>query len=693
MPAIKRAAVAAAVVLFIFSASAATRAQQPQAAAPSDTLQPMDIFHLQYDANPQISPDGSKIVYERHFADVFADRWRSNLWVVNFDGSEDRPLTTGNFSDESPRWSPDGTRIAYISDRDGHPQIYVRWMDSGQTAKITNLPHPPAGISWSPDGARIAFTSFVPGPPTTLAHLPSPPSGAKWEPQPILADKLIWRFNGRGMIPNGYSQIFVVGADGSGLHQVSHGNYNFAAGTFGASPLHWTPDGRDLIFSGNLRPDADYEMFNTEVYQISVASGAWKALTNRLGPDNSPALSPDGLKIAYTGYDDKYLGHQTTHLYLMNRDGSGSHVVTADFDRDVEGPEWAADGSGVYVTYDDRGDTKFAFISTTGQRKVLAEHLGTRDTSYSSGGTFTIARDGHFAVARTLIDLPGSVASGDAAQPGEVKIVDNPNREFLAHKALGRGEEFTFKSSYDQHEIQGWIITPPHFNPDRKYPLFLHIHGGPFANYGDRFDTEKQVWAAAGYVVVYVNPRGSTSYGEAFANLIHHAYPGHDFEDLNSGVNAVIAKGYIDPNRLYVAGGSGGGVLTCWVVDHTDRFRAAMSMYPVINWYSWVLDADIPILGSKYWFPGPPWEYWQQYMQRSPINMVGNVKTPTALMTGLEDYRTPISEAEQFYEALKLRKIPTMLIQVPGEPHGLERFPSHVVAKIMEPLAWFDRYK
>src|SRR5579884_3995282 len=251
-------------------------AQQQAPSTPSDTLQPMDVFRIQYDADPQISPDGSKIVYERHFADIFADRWRSNLWIVNFDGSGNRPLTTGNFSDESPRWSPDGTRIAYISDRDGHPQIYVRWIDTGQTAKITNLPHPPSGISWSPDGTRIAFTSFVPGPPTVLAHLPAAPAGAKWEPQPILADKLVWRFNGRGLIPNGYTQIFVVGADGSGFHQLSHGDFNFTGG-FGASTMNWTPDGKYLIFSANLRPDAEYEMMNTEVYEISLATGQWKA--------------------------------------------------------------------------------------------------------------------------------------------------------------------------------------------------------------------------------------------------------------------------------------------------------------------------------------------------------------------------------------------------------------------------------
>lgn len=683
-----------AAALAVLPSAARASAQQPAPdSAPPDVLQPMDMFHVQWNADPRISPDGRRIVYERHFADVFGDQWHSNLWTVAFDGSDNRPLTTGNSNDSDARWSPDGERLAYVSDREGKPQIFVRWMDSGQTLKLTDLPFPPASLSWSPDGTRIAFTEFVPGAPTTLADIPPAPAGAEWAEPPILADKLIWRFNGRGLIENGHTQIFVVGADGGAPRQVSHGAYDFASGTFGAGALRWTADGEHLVFSANLRPDADYDFLDTEVYRLSLADGSWKALTDRSGPDNSPALSPDGHTIAYTGFDDRYLGHQTSHLYLMGSDGTGAHAVMADFDRDVSDPTWAPDGSGVYFVYDDHGDTRLAFATTSGQRKVLAEHLGTDNTSYSAGGTFSVAKNGNFAVAYTRPDLPGSIAVGSAARPDSVRVIADPNREFLAHVTLGRTTEFTYTSSYDQKKMQGWVIRPPHFQPGHEYPLILEIHGGPFANYGDRFDIEKQIYAAQGYVVVYVNPRGSTSYGQAFANLIHHDYPSHDFEDLDSGVSAVIHMGFVDPDRLYVTGGSGGGVLTCWVVEHTDRYRAAMSMYPVINWYSWVLDADLPVLGSKYWFPGPPWEHWKQYMQRSPINLVGHVQTPTALMTGLEDYRTPISEAEQFYEALKLRKIPTMLIRVPGEPHGLGRRPSHKMIKLLETLAWFHRYE
>ncbi len=234
---------------------------------------------------------------------------------------------------------------------------------------------------------------------------------------------------------------------------------------------------------------------------------------------------------------------------------------------------------------------------------------------------------------------------------------------------------------------------PPGFDPAKKYPLILEIHGGPFANYGDRFDTIKQIWAAKGYVVLYVNPRGSTSYGEEFANLIHHAYPGDDFYDLTSAVDAAVAKGYIDTDNLFVTGGSGGGVLTCWMIDRTTRFRAAASLYPVINWYSWVLTSDLPSFGSEYWFPGPPWANVEQYMKRSVLSYVDKVSTPTLLMTGEEDFRTPIDEAEQYYVALKLRKVEAALVRFPGEPHGLSARPSHQVAKIVYVADWFEKHK
>ena len=663
------------------------------AAEKSDRLVPMDVFNLQYAADPQISPDGSRVVYVRQFSDVMTDKRYSNLWIISFDGADHRALTTGNYGDSSPRWSPDGTRIAYVSDRDGKPQIYVRWMDSGQTARLTDLDNPPAEISWSPDGKLIAFSSLVESEPPKIATLPKAPEGAKWADPPKLYERLIYRFNARGYLKPGFTQLFVVASDGGAARQLTagdfpHGNMPFGGG---GAPV-WTPDGKYLLFSANLRPDYDYEPLNTEVYEVAVADGAVKALTNRKGPDNSPAISPDGKTIAYVGFDDRYQGHQTTHLYLMNRDGSNPRVATPKLDRDAQSPRWASDGRGVYFLYDDQGDTKLAFYSLDGAVKELAGHIGSGGSSYSGGAAFTIANDGRFAVAYDTPSDPGDIAAGRLSDP-KLNVLTALNQQLFTQKKLGSVAEFSFNSSVDKRKIEGWIVKPPDFDPGKKYPLILEIHGGPFANYGDRFDTIKQVWGAKGFVVLYVNPRGSTSYGEEFGNLIHHAYPGDDFYDLNSGVDAVVARGYIDPQNLFVTGGSGGGVLTCWMIDRTTRFRAAASLYPVINWYSWVLASDLPSFGTQYWFPGPPWANVDQYMKRSVLSYVDKVTTPTLLMTGEEDYRTPIEEAEQYYVALKLRKVEAALVRFPGEPHGLSARPSHQVAKIIYVMDWFEKHR
>jgi dipeptidyl aminopeptidase/acylaminoacyl peptidase len=267
------------------------------------------------------------------------------------------------------------------------------------------------------------------------------------------------------------------------------------------------------------------------------------------------------------------------------------------------------------------------------------------------------------------------------------------NQDLFAQRKLGTVKEIRFASSADKREIQGWYITPPDFEPGKKYPMILEIHGGPYANYGPRFSGELQLYAAAGYVVLYINPRGSTSYGEDFANLIQHNYPGEDYDDLMSGVDALIAKGIVDEQNLFVTGGSGGGVLTSWIVGKTDRFRAAVVAKPVINWYSFALTADMYNYFYKYWFPGLPWEHTEQYMKRSPISLVGNVKTPTMLLTGEQDFRTPISESEQYYQALKLRKIDTALVRIPGASHGIGARPSHLIAKVAYILKWFETHK
>jgi acylaminoacyl-peptidase len=341
--------------------------------------------------------------------------------------------------------------------------------------------------------------------------------------------------------------------------------------------------------------------------------------------------------------------------------------------------------------YDDEGNTKIGSVSLDGRIETLAENVGGLSLGRPySAGSFSVADDGVFAFTLSTPAHPADVA---VAGPGiETLRLTRLNGDLLDPKRLAEVEEIRFDSSFDGRSIQGWIVKPPGFDPQEAYPLILEIHGGPFLNYGDRFAAEIQLYAAAGYVVLYVNPRGSTSYGEDFGNLIHHAYPGHDYDDLMSGVDAVIERGFVDPERLFVTGGSGGGVLTSWIVGTTDRFRAAVVAKPVINWTSFALTADLYPFFYRYWFPGPPWEFFEEYWRRSPLSRVGKVTTPTMLLTGEADYRTPMSESEQFYQALKIREVDTALVRIPGASHGIARRPSQLMAKVAHVLKWFEMH-
>lgn len=357
----------------------------------------------------------------------------------------------------------------------------------------------------------------------------------------------------------------------------------------------------------------------------------------------------------------------------------------------------SSDGRAIYAQVDDEGNTKVARFSLDGTFEYVARNLGNGNSAYS-GGSFSVARDGRLVITAStpampselVLVTPGTVRGGKAVPPRTITAI---NDDVLNGKTLGAVEEIWYTSAKDGRRVQGWIIKPPGFSPDRKYPLMLEIHGGPFANYGDRFDEEKQLMAAAGYVVLYTNPRGSTSYGEEFGNLIHHAYPGDDFDDLNSGVDAVVAKGYVDANNLFVTGGSGGGVLTAWMIGRTNRFRAALAFYPVINWESFVLTADMSSMAVNNWFPGFPWDHPENYAKRSLLSVVKQVRTPTLIMTGEEDFRTPMSESEQYYKALKMQGVETVLVRVPDEPHGIRRYPSHEAAKITTMVGWFAKHR
>ncbi len=647
----------------------------------------MDVFGIEIAADPQISPDGQRIVFVRSGFDVMMDRATSNLWIVNADGSEQRPITTGSAGQGSPRWSPDGNRLLYLSSEDGGAEIWVRWMDTGQTAKITNLTESPGNLAWSPDGKSIAFTMFVPEKRQPLAvEMPSPPEGADWGPPIRVIDNMNYRADGNpGFVPDGHTHLFVLPAEGGTPRKLTEGPYHHL------SPA-WMPDGRSILISANRREDADHEPMDSEVYQVEVETGRLTKLTDRYGPDGSPTPSPSGTHIAYTGFDDQYLGFQASDLYVMNADGSGPRLLTEDFDRSIGAIQWAHDESGLFFSYDDEGNGKVGFIDLQGQLEERLEDVQGLSTGRPyGGGQFSVAENGRIAFT---IGRPSHPAELAVAGPGggSVRQLTDLNQDLLGHLNLGAVEEIWYESSFDGRRIQGWIVKPPDFDPSKKYPLILEIHGGPFSNYGDRFSSEIQLYASSGFVVLYTNPRGSTSYGMEFGNLIHHAYPSQDYDDLISGVDAVIDLGYVDEDQLFVTGGSGGGVLSAWIIGHTDRFRAAVVQKPVINWYSFVLHADNPGFFYKYWFPGPPWEHMEQYMERSPLSYVGNVTTPTMLLTGEVDYRTPMSESEQYFAALQIEGVPSMLVRIPDASHGIASRPSNLLAKVQHILAWFEKW-
>ena len=652
----------------------------------AEPFRPLDVFELEWASDPRISPDGGSVAYVRNYFDVMTDRSCADIWRVAADGGDHRPLVAGGGCHGSPRWSPDGKRLLYTSSADGDTQLWMRWMDSGQAAPISRLTRSPDDLAWSPDGRWIAFTMFVERRAKPLVEPPPKPEGANWADPPRVIEKLIYRADGSGYLEDGYRHLFLLAAEGGTPRQLTTGDFHH-----GSTPV-WAPDGESLLISANRHAEWEHEPLDREIYEVRVADGAVRALTDRRGPDDSPAVSPSGRQVAYVGFDDRRQGYQLERLYVMNRDGSGSRLLTGGLDLDVRAPVWAGDGSGIFFRTSIRGNGKIGFVGLDGKVEILAGDLGgvSLGRPYASGSS-SVSDSGRYAYTETRPDHPADVAVGDAAAGGGRRVT-RLNDDLLANRALAPVEEIRFASAHDGREIQGWVAKPPGFEPDKRYPLILEIHGGPFADYGDRWAAEVQLYAAAGYLVLYVNPRGSTSYGEEFGNLIHHNYPGEDYDDLMSGVDAVIARGWADPERLYVTGGSGGGVLTAWIVGKTDRFRAAVSAKPVINWYSFALTADAYNFFHRYWFPGFPWDEPEAYLARSPLSLVGNVTTPTMLLTGEQDYRTPMSESEQFYQALKLRKVPAALVRVPGASHGIARRPSQLIAKVQHVLAWFERW-
>lgn len=655
--------------------------------APAERADPnftgRDLFDLSVATDPQISPDGRRIAYVRRSADIMTDRMVPSIWLVEVATGEQRPVAATGSANMSPRWSPDGRRLAFVSTSEGGgAQLFVRWMDSGERVKITNLPDSPRSLAWSPDGRQIAYLMSVPDEGPTLGKAPPKPEGADWAKPLEVIDKVTYRADGGGYLKPGFDHIFVVPATGGAARQVTFGAFH------DDGPLNWTPDGRSILFSANRSKDWERDARDAELYEVTVDGGALRALTSRDGPDALPRLSPDGRYIAYAGFDDDQRAFPQFNLYLLDRASGSSRRLAAGLDRGIDAIAWS-DNRTMVVQYEDEGGVALARVTLDGRVQPLTRALAGAglDRPYV-GGEFSVSRGGALAFTTGDPSRPTDIA---VLRGGAVRKLTDLNRH-LAGERLGEIRELAVTSP-DGLKIPAWIVMPPNAQPGQRVPTILEIHGGPAAAYGPFFSTDYQLYAAAGYAVLFTNPRGSTSYGQAFTDGIERAYPGPDYQDLMAAVDAAVAQGIADPENLFVTGGSGGGVLTAWVIGKTDRFRAAATQKPVINMTSQVLTADgIPYF-ARYWFGKMPWEDPQGYWARSPLSLVGNVKTPTLVVVGAEDYRTPVSESEQYYSALQLKGVPTALVKVPGASHSFTNRPSQSAAKASAIIAWFDKYR
>ena len=652
----------------------------------SDTLFTVEKF-LDYEqvADPQISPDGTQIIYTRRQVNKLEDRFDATLWIVSVDGTKNRFLAKGG----GARWSPDGTRIAYLAD--GEPrgtQLFVRWMDAeGATSQITRVDQSIADIKWSPDGKSIGFSMVVPTERVWKIDMPAAPQGAHWTPAPKYENTLHYRQDRVGFTKPGFLHLFVVSADGGTPRAITSGEWNVGArfdGQSGGVGWDWAPDGKSVVVAAIDDPKPDLIYRSSAILSVDVASGARRRLTSQEGEWNSPSFSPDGKKIAFVGNSETKASYHADEIYLMNADGTGAQKLTS-LDRDPGNIIWARDGSGVYFNVSERGTQNLYFAPVAGG------NAGPVTSGNHMLSTSSISRSGVAAGVRSAFtEAPNVVRVDVSKRPATPAQITHINEMLLGRLKLATEERIVAKSTGNT-DVEGWIVKPHNFNPSRKYPLIFEIHGGPHGMYNVGFNPVYQNFAANGYVVLYTNPRGSTGYGSPFGNAIYRNYPGPDYDDLMAAVDATIAKGYIDTDRMYVGGCSGGGVLSSWVIGHTDRFAAAAVRCPVINWLSFAGHTDIPLF-TYFWFEKPFWEDPKPWLEHSSLMYVGNVKTPTLLMTGELDMRTPMPQTEEYYAALKMRGVPAALLRFEGEYHGTGSKPTNWMRTQLYMMSWYGQW-
>ena len=650
-------------------------------------FQPADLYKLSMVTDPKVSPDGTHVLFTRASFDIQSDTRQNEVWVADVAGDKVTPhlLIPASAKASGFDWSPDGRRIAYVAPWLGKPQLWVMDFSEGVGRVVTSGKIAPQSPVWSPDGKKIAFVARIEAPAAKIAGMPEKPEGATWAPAPKIITDFRYRGDGSGYSTPGVDHIFVTALDGSAPVQLTKGDRD----VLGGNSLEWTPDGARIVYAARQREGAELQPFESDLFAVPVSGGAPVQLSNVDGVEEDPMVSPDGKMLAYVG------GLKTPKFYLQPdlwvRPMAGGEAVnlTKAMDRPVIDAKWAADSKGLYVFYNDVGLTRVALLPLSGGKPtvVVPQVGGTRLYLPSAGGGWSEGK-GVFAYTTVESDRPAGLGVMKGGK--EIAHIDF-NKDWRAGKSIGKLERVTWTSSAGGLPIEGWVQYPPDFDPAKKYPLALDIHGGPNTDYGPYFSITHQIYAANGYIVLYSNPRGSIGYGEKFANAIDKAYPGEDHDDLMSGVDMMAQRPYVDARNLFIGGGSGGGVLTTYAIGKTDRFRAAAALRPVTDWSIQALTSDIQGLTLANWVPGTPWANREDYWKRSTFSLVDKVKTPTLLITGESDYRTPIAQTEAYYQALKVRGVDAMMLRLPEAGHGMGR-PSQWLQSNLAVVDWYNRY-
>ena len=710
------------VAIISFAIAAPLGAQNP---ASSDTsakraITEKDLFDFIWVANPQLSPDGTRVAFTRVNVDEKRTGYETSIWTVAASGGEAPIRMTNGKHDAQPRWSPDGKRIAFVrggdKDETGKPkppQIAMLSLAGGEAGIITDLPKGATGPVWSPDSKRIAFLSTTTSEDIEKGRRNKDSAKSKdaskseseteHESDVHIISRAVYRSNDSGYLdPKRHEHIWVLEVPATSDEPGKP--VQLTSEDFEERDLVWSPDGSRIYFLTERIDEPYYELPATDIYSVSAAGGTIEKLTAISMGIYDLALSADGRKFAFhASINQPVRSYSQPDLWVMDAAANAQPKnLTANYDFDMGtsvGGDNAAPrgGNGRTLHWSPDGRSLFDCVEKQGRTQLVRVDSQSGAVTEITKGDQAVLDFSATPSAPNIVALVSTpVAIGDlfsvGADGAQTRITDF-NHKLWSHLNLTAPEEINY-TSFDGKRIQGWIQKPPDFDPNKKYPLILNIHGGPHTAYGWVFDHEFQWMAARGYVVLYVNPRGSTSYGQEFGNIIQYHYPGEDYRDLMIGVDEVLKRGYVDPKKLAVTGGSGGGVLTDWTITHTDRFAAAASQRDISNWASWWYTADFTLFQPR-WFKAPPFEDPQDYTNRSAITFVKNIHTPVLFVLGESDYRTPQdSGGEQLFRALKYMKRPTAMVVFPRETHELSRSgePWHRIERLDHIVGWFDKW-